>query len=220
MTALVLDTETTGRVEPKPIEVAWIEVTDPANLTERGRFCQRYNPGKPSELGALATHHILDGELANCPPASTFTLPPVDYLIGHRVDYDWQVIGSPPVKRICTHALATMLWPEADTHSQSALLYLLEHEQARAMLVGAHSALVDVENCLVILGHVIAALGGVESWEALWQRSEAARVPTVMAVGKHKGTPIAELPRDYVAWFLRQPDVDPYLRTALEGAAR
>src|SRR6218665_2225992 len=58
-----------------------------------GERCEHPNhPKKPIELGALATHHILDEELADCPPASGFSLPPgTEYLIGHDVDYDWQV---------------------------------------------------------------------------------------------------------------------------------
>jgi len=36
-----------------------------------------------------------------------------------------------------------------------------------------------------------------------------------MPFGKHKGTPMADVPRDYKAWLLNQPDVDPYLRKAL-----
>ncbi|MFG8677603.1 putative quorum-sensing-regulated virulence factor [Pseudomonas aeruginosa] len=36
-----------------------------------------------------------------------------------------------------------------------------------------------------------------------------------MPYGKHKGTPINQVPNDYKAWLLRQPDVDPYLVQAL-----
>jgi len=107
MTALIFGTKTTGIHEPAIVQAAWLMVKDPFMLTVVERFEQRYNPGKPIELGALATHHILDEELADCPPASGFSLPPgTEYLIGHDVDYDWQVIGAPPVKRICTLALA------------------------------------------------------------------------------------------------------------------
>ena len=36
-----------------------------------------------------------------------------------------------------------------------------------------------------------------------------------MPFGRHAGEKIADVPTDYVAWLLRQPDVDEYLRTAL-----
>ena len=52
--AVIFDTETTGRKDPIIIEGAWLELksVDPFNLGSS--FCQRYNPGKPIELGALA----------------------------------------------------------------------------------------------------------------------------------------------------------------------
>lgn len=71
---------------------------------------QRYNPGKPITFGALATHHIMDEELVDCTPVASFTLPGhMDYMIGHNVDFDWEVNGRPEVKRICTLALARKL---------------------------------------------------------------------------------------------------------------
>ncbi|WP_407830491.1 3'-5' exonuclease family protein [Verminephrobacter eiseniae] len=88
MTALIFGTKTTGIHEPAIVQAAWLMVKDPFTLTVVDNFEQRYNPGKPIELGALATHHILDEELADCPPASAFSLPPgTEYLIGHDVDY-------------------------------------------------------------------------------------------------------------------------------------
>jgi exodeoxyribonuclease X len=41
-----------------------------------------------------------------------------------------------------------------------------------------------------------------------------------MPFGKHKGMPIAEVPKDYVRWLLNQPDIDPFLRRALQAAPR
>ena len=38
----------------------------------------------------------------------------------------------------------------------------------------------------------------------------------VVAFGKHKGTAIKDLPSDYANWLLKQDELDPYLRTALE----
>lgn len=223
MTAIIFDTETTGINEPAIIEAAWIKLNDPYTLAVMDSFEQRYNPGKSIELGALATHHILDDELVDCPPASEFSLPAgTEYLIGHNVDYDWKVIGEPPVKRICTLALCRHLFPEADSHSQSAMIYLFERDSAKAMLRNAHSAADDVRNCRVVLDYALSKLGGVNdatTWEEIWLASEKARIPTVMTFGKHKGMAIKDVPSDYKAWLLRQPDVDPYLVKALRGVA-
>ena len=78
-----------------------------------------YIPGKPITLGALATHHIMDEELVDCPPAASFTLPgQLDYMIVHNVDFDWEVIGKPEINRICTLVLARKLLPSLDNHSR------------------------------------------------------------------------------------------------------
>ncbi|MFY2855022.1 3'-5' exonuclease [Achromobacter xylosoxidans] len=219
MTALVFDTETTGVIEPVIVEAAWLALgDDPRAITTDAAFCQRYNPGKPIALGALATHHIMDEDLADCPPAADFALPEgVQYLIGHNIDFDWNVIGKPNVKRICTLALARRAWPDLDSHTQSALLYHLDRANARETLRGAHSAAVDIRICLRILEQTLFMFGRPATWEDAWVISEHARIPRVMTFGKHKGTPIADIPGDYKAWLLRQPEVDPYLAQALRA---
>lgn len=218
MNAIILDTETTGLDEPEPVEIAWLGIEGPADLEVTQEFCCRYKPSKPISLGALATHHIMDEDLVNCAPGSDFHLPEgIEYLIGHNVDFDWRVIGEPEVKRIDTCCLSRKLWPKADSHSQSAMLYLLERRTARAYLRNVHSAAVDAHNCSRLLRHILAALGDPMTWQALWLLSEDARVPDVMPFGKHKGVPIADVPSDYRSWLLRQPDVDPYLQKALRS---
>lgn len=41
----------------------------------------------------------------------------------------------------------------------------------------------------------------------------------VMPFGKHKGTLVKDLDSGYVAWLLRQDDLDPYLEKALRSKA-
>ena len=215
MNALILDTETTGIDEPQPVEIAWLRVEGPSELKIEQMFCSRYKPSKPISLGAMATHHIMDEDLVHCAPPDTFRLPDgIEYLIGHNVDFDWQAIGKPEVKRIDTLAFSRKLWPTADSHSQGAMLYLLERKTARSYLRGSHSAQVDAYNCFRLLRRILDKLRPM-TWEALWLLSEDARVPDVMPFGKHKGTLIADVPADYKRWLLGQPDVDPYLRKAL-----
>jgi exodeoxyribonuclease X len=219
--ALLFDSETTGTKEPEIVEAAWCYVPPLADFKAGDELpirSYRYRPSKPIDLGALATHHIMDEDLAECEPWSSASLPACDYLVGHNIDFDWGAIGKPDIKRICTLALARALWPAVDSHKQGALLYLLERPSARTLLKGAHSAENDVFVCRIILGHILDTLPvKPESWADLWALSEVARVPTIMPVGKHKSLPMADVPRDYKDWFLRQPDVDPYLRKALES---
>lgn len=215
--AIIFDTETTGKNEAVLIEAAWIRLDSVNPFSLSDKFNQRYNPLKPIELGALATHHILDEELQDCPDYTEFNLPAnTEYIIGHNVDYDWNIIGQPDIKRICTVALSRRLWPELDSHNQSAMLYFVDRQNAREKLKNAHSALADVENCAFILEKIITKLG-VTTIEELWTISEQARIPTHMPFGKHKGVAIADIPRDYKTWLLNQDNVDPFVRKALEN---
>lgn len=217
MTAYIFDTETTGMNAPEVVEAAWVKLIKPRVSGFAETFCQRYRPSKPIELGALATHHILDEDVADCPPSSSFSLPAdCAYLIGHNVDYDWKAIGSPSVKRICTLALCRSFWPHLDSHSQSAMIYHLERESAQHLLHAAHAALDDVQNCYLILEHILAASPTIETWEQLWKVSELARIPKVAPFGKHKGQPIESIPRQYAQWAMRQPDFDPYFLSAMK----
>ena len=214
--AIIFDTETTGKTDAVLIEAAWLELNSLNPFETSNPFNQRYNPKKPIELGALATHHILDEELKDCPDYTEFSLPnATEYIIGHNVDYDWNIIGQPNIKRICTLALSRRLWPELDSHSQSAMLYFVDRHNAREKLKNAHSALADVENCAFILEKIVTKLG-VTTIEELWTISEQARIPSHMTFGKHKGVAIADIPRDYKTWLLNQDNVDAYLRKALE----
>lgn len=217
MDAIIFDTETTGIDEPELIQVAWIPVDvigERRGLTE---FAM-YRPSKAISLGALATHHIMDEELADYPPSTTFRLPDrVRYLIGFNIDFDWRVIGEPGVRRIDVCAMCRSLWPDADSHSQAAMCYLLERQRARELLRSAHDARQDVEICRLILQHVVKLAGPFETFDALWRFSERARVPTRMPFGKHRGELIASIPSDYKRWLLRQPDVDPYLLQAVQA---
>jgi exodeoxyribonuclease X len=215
--AIIFDTEATDKNNPVIIEAAWLELSSLSPFTTSNPWVQRYNPGKPISLGALATHHILDEELIDCPPSTSFALPAdTQYMIGHNVDFDWAAIGNPDIKRICTLALARSIWPELDSHNQSALLYFLDRKNAKGMLKNSHSALADVGICAVILQH-ICQIRSITSMEALWLASESARSPSVMPFGKHKGMAIADVPADYKRWLLGQGDIDPYLRKALEA---
>ena len=215
--AIIFDVEATDKNDAIIIEAASLDVTSLTPFEVGNPWVQRYNPGKPISLGALATHHIMDEELVNCPASSSFQLPAgTQYLIGHNIDFDWVAIGSPEVKRICTLALARSLWPELDSHTQSALLYYFERDTAREQLRNTHSALADVWICSKIVAQIIDKLHPV-SLDALREMSEKARIPTIMPYGKLKGELISQMPTDYKQWLLRQDNVSAYLRKALEA---
>lgn len=219
MTAYIFDTETTDS-DPKTaqiIEAAW------ARMGDQTSWHARFQPTAAIKHGAMAVHHIVPEDLVNCPPHTDFRLPvDMGYMIGHNIDFDWQVAGSPPgVKRICTLAMARHIFPHADSHNQTAMLYMLFGAEAREWVKDAHSALVDVENNATLLQALLDRAGLAGSpWEAIWKFSEDARVPQIMTFGKHKGEPIASVPRSYAEWYARQSDPDMYLIEAFKRARK
>jgi exodeoxyribonuclease X len=230
--AILFDTETTTTGDTAEIiEAAWRGVrlrfldTESPDVEAGPITSERFAPKGPISLGAMATHHIIPEDLVTCRPSAEFRLPEeTAYAIGHNIDFDWRVAGKPDLKRICTLALARRLWPSLDSHSQSALLYyLLPASEARLRLQAAHSATIDVMNLSPILGRIVDELAPT-SWDELHRMSEDARIPIYMPFGKHKppygqeGTKIIDLPRDYLQWLVRQPDMDPYVVTAAKRA--
>jgi exodeoxyribonuclease X len=225
MQTIILDTET-HTLNGLPIEIAYAPIEINAGkltLDKSKLFDQLYQVGTPISYAAMAVHHILESDLENQPHYKTFKLPETTtYIIGHNIDYDIAAIARcgvdvSNIKPICTLALARKTWPDAEAHNISALIYLISKgsDKAREMLKGAHRADADIILTANILMHIIHHLN-IQTIEQLYVASEEARIPKSISFGKHKGTSISDLPTDYVQWLMRQDDLDPYLRKALE----
>lgn len=228
MQAIILDTET-HTLNGLPIEIAYAPIQiqqGQLSLDREQIFDQIYSIGDEKiSYASMAVHHILESDLVGQPNFSNFELPAdTVYIIGHNIDYDIRAIqqcgvDTSNIKAICTLALARLVWPNAEAHNISALIYMISKgsEKAREMLKGAHRADADIILTANILMHIIYQLK-IQNIEELYEASEDARIPRTINFGKHRGTAIAELPADYVQWLLRQDELDPYLRKALENA--
>ena len=226
MQAIILDTET-HTLNGLPIEIAYAPIEIEAgklSLDRSKMFDQLYSIGDEKiSFAAMAVHHILEADIVDQPNFGTFTLPnETVYIIGHNIDYDIRAIqtcgvDTQHIKAICTLALARRVWPDAEAHNISALIYMISKgsEKAREMLKGAHRADADIILTANILMHIVHKLN-IQTIEALFEASEDARIPRSINFGKHRGTAIVDLPSDYVQWLMRQEDLDPYLRKALE----
>lgn len=227
MHAIILDTET-HTLNGYPIEVAYAPIQlqqGKISLDKSQIFDQFYQVDEPISYAAMAVHHILESDLIDQPHYTSFRLPEETlYIIGHSIDYDIRAIqkcgvDTSHIKAICTLALARLVWPDVEAHNISALIYMISKgsEKARDMIKKAHRADMDIILTANILMHIVHHLQ-IDSIEALYAASEDARIPRVMSFGKHRGTAIADLPNDYIQWLLRQDELDPYLRKALENA--
>ena len=197
MQAIILDTET-HTLNGQPIEIAYapIEITNgKLSLDKSQVFDQLYTVDEPISFAAMAVHHILESDLVGKPLYTTFKLPAeTQYIIGHNIDYDIRAIekcgvDTSHIKAICTLALARLVWPDAEAHNISALIYMISKgsEKAREMIKKAHRADMDIILTANILMHVVHQLK-INSMEQLFAVSEDARIPRVINFGKHRGT--------------------------------
>lgn len=224
----IIDTETTdAEKEAEVIELAFAGFSSLGTallpLTDSHISCERFWPTRPILFGAVATHHILPEELVDCRPSAQAALPlSCEYVIGHKVDFDWERLGSDlSIKRICTLAMARDLYPGLDSHKLSAMMYYIHgmNMQTRERLRNAHSAYHDIIFCAELLAH-ICAVKQITNIEDLYQYSEEARIPKMMTFGKHKGELIEDVPYGYIKWYRGQADQDPYLNIAFDRSLK
>jgi exodeoxyribonuclease X len=223
----VIDSETTGKTEPEVIELGWVE-SNLESFEIMGRFNGRFKPNKPIELGAIATHNILLEDLETCPNTkeAILSLPRgIEYWVGHNCDYDYKVLGSPPnIKLIDTLGISRKLFPDLDSHTQSAMMYYFEGAKAKDKLLNSHSALIDCRNCLDLLKHLVSFINNetktLESLEDLYNLSQECRLFDTMPFGKHKGVSLDKIPFDYLSWLFKQPDLDPWLIESFKRIGR
>lgn len=218
LNAIILDTETHD-MKGLPIEVAFTGCDIQGGLLhfdKQNMFDEFFSIGDEKiSLGAMAVHHILDTDLIGKPDYKSFKLPSeVQYIIGHNIKYDIEVISKCGVetknlKPICTLNIARHLWPELDTHRLEALAYFVLGRTAatRDILKNAHSASVDIEITAYLLEKIIED-AKIESIEQLYALSEEYRPWLKINFGKHRGTAIQDLPFSYVKWLLNEPNID------------
>ena len=218
-TAIIFDTEVNGFRHKECIELAHAHVTDEfGHIQVSDPITERFRPEHPMEAGAAAIHGITLDELQECRKSHTAEIPQSDFVIGHNVDFDCEVLGIMFRRRICTLALCKHLWPVFEQHTLAAMYLELNGITAENVhrIKQAHSATADVEILANILAHILTETG-ITSLADLHRLSEVARIPTVWTFGMHKGKLISETPRDYIRWMMRQSDVDPYLMKALKA---
>jgi exodeoxyribonuclease X len=130
-------------------------------------------------------------------------------VVAHNADFEGQwyteeVLGGIPLT--CTFKASLRVWPDAPSHSNSALRYwrgLLDLPDDRAMpphragpdaFVTAH-LLIELLAAGMTLDHLLA-----------WSR--APKCYPKVNFGKHRGAKWADVPADYLEWMGRQADME------------
>lgn len=228
---LVLDTETTG-LSPevdRVVEIAAVCV-DPDAGTVTPVVDVLVNPGRPIPPAASAVHHLTDEDVADAEPFDRVWSAKVAPLLGpgtviaaHNARFDRQFVPEMPNPWLCTMRLAKHLWPDAPAYGNQVLRYW---RSLRIETGAPHRALSDA----TVTGHLLLELvasyrqtvspEGALDLAALAQYAAAPFPIAVMPFGKHKGTPLEEVPPDYVRWLLALDDLDVDLRFSLERIVR
>ena len=217
---LLADTETTG-VSPSDgiVEVAWLLISDDFEVLDEGHSL--INPQRPIPAGASAVHGITNKDVEGAPTADEYfydvlgnKLADLDAVFtAHNAPFDIRYFGPylpDATPQMCTLRLARKLYPDVDNHKLGTLVYALGLDVDKSRF---HSADGDMIILMSLLGKMTEDFG-----YTLWDLFEAANTPiqmTKMTFGKHKGTPLKDLPTSYVTWLLKLDNLDPDLRASL-----
>lgn len=218
----VVDTETTGlKVEDgaELVELACV-ITTSDHVT--GMFATTVCPENEIPPQTSAIHGLVYDDVKTAPNARTAIdrymrflergIPVAPTTVAHNAVFDKQFI--PGSSWLCTRRIARHLWPDAPDHKNQTLRYWL-NLQVDTLGILPHRALADALVTAALLRRELEALmdnQGFTTLEEVIAFEQASIVMERMPIGKHQGERIADLPRDYVAWLCRQPDLDEDLR--------
>jgi exodeoxyribonuclease X len=227
---VVIDSETTGQDPTKDGVVEFgYALTDLERTWDVVHSL--VNPGVAITAEASAVHHLVDDDVKNERPLREVvskTLANWDAArdavayVAHNAPFDRSFLPMLTDKPwLDTLRMARRYYPELPKHSNQVLRYhfkLALSDEERAL--PAHRVSCDCAVTAALLRHLLNGPAR-DDFERLGvagfaEHIDSPLVLTVCNFGKHVGKKWAEVPRDYLAWILRQPDFDPDVRfTAL-----
>lgn len=212
--AIYYDTETTGvRAEADRV----VELAAYCPETKQS-FCSLINPGSPIPPEATAIHRITDEMVATAPAFSEVAAQFVSFcegdvvLIAHnndafdklflRTEFERAGLAIPPWPYIDTLKWARRYRPDLPRHSLQFLRELFGIPPNQA-----HRALDDV----MVLHEVFSQMIDDLNYEVVIELLERSGTISRMPFGKHRGTPLKDLPKNYIRWLnesgaLSKPD--------------
>lgn len=213
----VFDTETAS-LEGGVCDLAIVTINN--NFEVVREFESLIDPERKISPSAMGIHHITNEMVWDKP-----TLSEVMEMWGHPFNRENPVYGGHNVAfdlrmvaptlpqsygKVCTLKLAREIYKDLENHQLQTIRYTFGLEAGPA-----HRAMGDVITCVSFLRHLGRELN--TDLEGLFQLSrKPMSLDYKLTFGKHKGTALRDLPRDYVYWLLNKADsLDPDIREAL-----
>ncbi len=229
---MVLDFETTGKDTEtcRPVEFASVILRD-GKIEKNSALI---NPGIPIEPEASAVHHLIDDDVAACPPwsdAKKWILSQrFDVLVAHNAQFDMAMLaldgGMPAgIPVLCTWRMARKLLPDLPTYSNMALHYRLG---LPGRPTESHRAMADALVTMGLYRHLLSlAIKNAKDPSFIDLDKFVAWVNGPMMekkirFGKYRDELWADIARkdaSYLKWVLEKSDIaanDPDIRYTIE----
>lgn len=207
---LVLDTETTGlgleEGTASILELALVRLPDMLP------FESLVKPLHPTEIQALATHHITDDMLVDAPTLEevyeSSGIGAATHLVAHNSAFDSRFVRLDK-PWVCTYRCARQLWPDAPGHSNQVLRYWLDglnaeihstHNGQSIMKLPPHRAMPDAW----VTAHILKRMLLERTIDELVDLTKAPILIQNCGFGKHRGVPWKDVPKDYLRWLICQ----------------
>ena len=199
---VIIDTETTGLVNAKACEIAWLVIDESYNILDQQVHLT--DPEQLIEKGAYAIHGISNDNVKGWPANSTICklIPRPLVWIGHNAVYDQRVLGSHLEwsADLCTLALARRYIPYGTTNHKLPTL----QKELKLTAHVSHRALGDVLTTLELL-KLISQLS-CKSLPELLELESKPKMIQKMPFGMYKGYNFAEIPKPYRQWMMSQAE--------------
>lgn len=234
MLLAVTDCETSGLEETDQIvELAIVTLSDKGK--QKSQWSTLIRPSCPISLGARATHHITDAELADAPSVTEMLLsrglpefgrPPNGLsnlakandivLVAHNAEFDRRMLVQSgihpdllPRRTICTYKVSLHMFPDAPGHSNQVLRYYLGVEPPKCDLP-PHRALPDALVTAAILSHMLQ----LDTAERLVELTSTPVLLKKVHFGQHRGKLWSELDSGMLQWVLKKKFDEDVMHTA------
>lgn len=219
----VIDCESTGFTEPAElVEIASCILTlDSNRQTVIGVPQSRlFRPTCAIEPGSRAVHHITAEMVADRFAATSedreffINRPdrgvPVSVIVAHSADYEMKFfaseIGAMPV--LCTYKCALRVFPDAPSHSNSALYYWLQDAGLIPDLGAAAHPMHRAGPDTLITAHILSALLQKATTQEMLEWTQEPRLLPLCPIGDWKGKPWAEVEHGFLKWMVNKAGME------------